>query len=47
MGCRVYTFSDIDKNVIDEVFNASKDVMNWASTQNFTNLRPNGNGWLS
>jgi len=40
-GCKVYALSDGDKEVIDELFITSKDVVEWAKLQDFTRLRVN------
>jgi len=40
-GCKVYPLSEADNFVMDELFRAAKEVLNWSINQNFANLRPN------
>lgn len=40
-GCKVYALTEDDKEVIEELFKVSKDVVEWAKLQDFTGLRVN------
>lgn len=40
-GCKVYALSEDDREIIDELFEASKDIVEWAKQQDFTGLRVN------
>jgi hypothetical protein len=40
-GCKVYSLSDIDKVVVDEIFSSARKVLDWSKNRDFSEMRPN------